>query len=495
MMVHKSRHAPPKASVMIEALRGLGYSLPAAIADIIDNSITAKANVIEITFSWKESGSTISILDNGTGMSGLELDKAMRLGERNPLEDRSLNDLGRFGLGLKTASFSQSRRLTVATIKNCQFECLRWDLDYLAECADGGWHLLEGADPNSEKSLDSLRNRDNGTMVLWEVLDRIVTKKCTPQNFLDIIDLVENHLSLVFHRFLADSESPLLIKINGRAIKPIDPFLLDHPFTWSSPVERIPTPGGLVEVQCHVLPHKDKLSHDEFEMVSGIDGWTSHQGFYVYRNKRLLVDGHWLGLGTGKAWTKDESFRLARIRLDIPNTADADWKIDIRKSKARPPTYLKEKLTRLGEATRERARRVFAHRGKYLMSQSKESIMYAWRAEHFTGGIRYRIDRKHPVILKMLKLAASLEPQMNAMLRVIEETVPVQRIWLDTTEAKETPCTEFYGESSENILGILRIIYKELLLEDGMSPESARKKLLTTEPFNLYPDLVSTLSD
>ena len=118
-MTHSlSRHAPPKASAMIESLRGLGYTTATALADIIDNSIAASASNINITFIWLGTKSIISILDNGNGMTESELDKGMRLGEINPLENREPTDLGRFGLGLKTASFSQCRRLTVASRKN-----------------------------------------------------------------------------------------------------------------------------------------------------------------------------------------------------------------------------------------------------------------------------------------------------------------------------------------------------------------------------------------
>src|SRR5207237_4274443 len=135
-----------------------------------------------------------------------------------------------------------------------------------------------------------------------------------------------------------------------------------HPATWSSPVERLHTAGGRIEVQGHVLPHKDRLDQAEHDLAGGPDGWTAQQGFYIYRNERLLVAGSWLGLGQGRSWTKEEAHRLARIRLDIPNSADAEWKIDILKSTARPPVALRSWLMRFAEDTRERARRVFAYR-------------------------------------------------------------------------------------------------------------------------------------
>ncbi|WP_240160372.1 ATP-binding protein [Pseudomonas bharatica] len=168
----KSRNAPPKASAMVEALRGLGYNVQTALADIIDNSIAAGASEIRLEFHWAEDRSRISCLDNGSGMNAAEIDRAMRLGERSPLEERSPTDLGRFGMGLKTASFSQCRRLTVASLGTDGLQVLRWDLDYLASSPDNGWHLLEGPAPGSEEHLNSLSNVKHGTLVLWEVLDR-----------------------------------------------------------------------------------------------------------------------------------------------------------------------------------------------------------------------------------------------------------------------------------------------------------------------------------
>lgn len=480
---------------MIEALRGLGYSTATALADIIDNSIAADASKVELDFSWAGENSAVTILDDGNGMNEIELDKAMRLGERSPLEERAAGDLGRFGLGLKTASFSQCRRLSVASTKAGQASCLHWDLDVLAASDDDGWYLMEGPAAGSESYLDRLSGQSHGTLVLWEMLDRIVTKDFSEQDFLDLVDRVEQHLAMVFHRFIAGPQPRIKLFINGRSVKAWDPFLADHPATWSSPVERISAEGGAIEVQCFVLPHKDRLDDDEHKLAEGPDGWTAQQGFYVYRNKRLLVAGSWLGLGRGRSWTKEEAHRLARIRLDIPNTADAEWKIDIRKSTARPPVSVRERLTRLAEDTRERARRVFAHRGQLVRIANGASLVQAWRVEHFKDGVRYKIDTDHPAVRAVLDDAGSLRPQIGAMLRVIEETIPVQRIWLDTTEATETPRTGFAGEPPAVVASVLDVVYKNLVLRKGLSPEEARKKLLATEPFNNYPELVTRLPD
>ncbi|MBY0243239.1 MAG: ATP-binding protein [Burkholderiaceae bacterium] len=481
---------------MVEALRGLGYSTATALADIIDNSIAARASIVDLRFVWAGKFSHVEIQDNGDGMSAAQLDCAMRLGEKNPLHQRSENDLGRFGLGLKTASFSQCRRLTVATLGTDGLQCLRWDLDVLAAGEGDGWHLLEGADGSSAAIVDSFGGHGvRGTLVLWEVLDRVVTDSFREQDYLDLIDRVDNHLAMVFHRFLEGTRPRLTLKINGKRVLPWDPFLSGQPAKpWHSPAASAPGMPG-VEVECHVLPHKDRLTPKEYEAAQGPDGWTAQQGFYVYRNQRLLVAGSWLGLGQGRGWTKDEAHKLARIRLDIPNSADAEWKIDIRKSTARPPVEVRAWLVRLAEETRIRARRAFAHRGQAPRTRNGEEVVQAWQSEKFIGGVRYRIDPDHPAVRAVLDEANALLPQVKAMLRVLEETVPVQRIWLDTAENHETPRTSFAGEAPDEVTSVLNVMYRNMVVRKGMSPVLARSRLLVTEPFQNYPELVAALPD
>ena len=251
----------------------------------------------------------------------------------------------------------------------------------------------------------------------------------------------------------------------------------------------------MVEVQCHVLPHKDRLTQREYDLAAGPDGRTAQQGFHVYRQKRLLIGGDWLGLGQGRAWTKEEARRLARIRVDIENTADAAWKIDVRKSMARPPVMARARLTRLAEDTRGRARRVFAYQGRGFAAGTNRSVVQAWRADHSASAMRYRIDEQHPAVVAVLHEAGPASARIRAMLRVIEETLPVQRIWLDTAEARDTPRTGFSAEPCGKVSAVLRIMYRNLLRRRGMSPKHARELLLHTEPFNDYPELVALLPD
>jgi Histidine kinase-, DNA gyrase B-, and HSP90-like ATPase len=493
----KTRHAPPRASAMLESLRGLGYSTEAALADVIDNSISAGANTINIQFTWDGQSSNIYVLDNGSGMSDEDLESAMTLGDKNPLDARSAHDLGRFGMGLKTASLSQCKRLTVASKKGDSTSCLRWDLDVLTSNPNIGWGLIEGPAPGSEALLEKLTPLNHGTMVIWEVLDRIVTSGFTVDNFLSLMEEhVERHLAMIFHRLIEGTHPKLQLQLNGRKIEPWDPFLSGHPAKpWASPIQRHRTAYGDIEVQCHVLPHRDKLTDREYEISGGPAGWNAQQGFYVYRNQRLLVAGGWLGLGQPRAWNREEPHRLARIRLDIPNTADADWKIDVKKSVARPPVALRAWLTQMATDTRERARRVFAFRGSPTITSRGTPIEQAWKVERTSRGIQYKIDDSHPSIASVLDSVNPTQKELvHSMLRVIEETVPVQKIWLDTAEQKETPVTSFASSSDEAVIGFMKTLFNDMLIRKGMTIEDAKAKLACTDPFQNFPHLIAQLA-
>ena len=294
----------PRAAALIESLRAFGYTLPAAVADLVDNSISAQANNIWLNFVWNGADSYISIADDGWGMTQKRLVEAMRPGSQSPLEARDPSDLGRFGLGLKTASFSQCRRITVRSQpKEGKPSTRSWDLDYVNQT--GEWRLLKDGNANTISRVTGPGNRPHGTTVLWEVLDRVVEDDDpddadAQQRFLALVDDVEAHLAVVFHRFMLGSR-PLRIYINGadkdRLVRPWSPFLEDHSATQLLQSERIPFQRTLVKVLPFVLPHHDKLEPHVFQFASGPRGWNAHQGFYVYRNKRLLVAGDWLGLG------------------------------------------------------------------------------------------------------------------------------------------------------------------------------------------------------
>jgi len=493
-------HAPPPASATIEALRGLGYSLGAAIADLIDNSIAAGAGNVWITAHWSGKDSFIAILDDGRGMSSAELIDVLRLGRPGPGVERSPSDLGRFGLGLKTASFSQARRVTVASRRNsAEGDAFCWDLDHVAQRDE--WELLQGAAEGSARHLTALEDMESGTIVLLELLDRVVptveaSDPMAHSHFLRQLAGVEEHLAMVFHRFLDGTTPDLRLFVNGRddshRVRAWDPFLSRHPATIATPIERMNAHRGSVEVQGFVLPHRRRLDEAAFAKAGGPHGWTAQQGFYVYRNRRLLLPGSWLALGGTRAWTKEEPYKLARLRLDIPNTADSDWRIDVRKSLADPPDQIRPRLRDLASYVRDTARRVFAFRGSAAPTEDS-AVTYVWLPAPIgrTNQVHYKINREHPAVQLVTEQHRDLKDAVEGMLRTIEQNVPVQRIWVDAIERGEI------GDRADPaaVKSALDIIFAEMIRDGRMSARDAKHQLLMIEPFHKYPELIAELDE
>lgn len=491
------RNAPPRTGPMLESLRGLGYTPATALADLVDNSISANSKKVYVHFEWAGVKSWVRIVDDGNGMDDATLEAGMRLGARDPTAERDADDLGRFGLGLKTASFSQARRLTVASrCKGGPIVCLRWDLDLMNMDPSIEWPLFEGAAPGSEHLIEPLENMKSGTIVLWENLDRIVTEGFTADDMIELTDRVEAHFGMTFHRLIGGSQPELRLFLNSRLVMPWDPFLMEHPGKGlEGPECRILYTTG-VTVQCHVLPHHDGLKLNEQEKAAGPGGWIQQQGFYVYRNRRLLLAGGWLGLGDSrKPWHRDEAHRLARIRLDIPNNADAEWKINILKSTSSPPVQLRRQLHQLAHETRETAKRVFAYRSHIAPASGSRSnaLIDVWQARHSTQGISYRISRDHDLVASILQRAGPMKSDILSLLKLIEETVPVQRIWLDTTEDKKIPRTGFVDASENEIQDTLTSIFEALVKFRGLSQTEAKERLGRTPPFDQYLDQIAGL--
>lgn len=312
----KTASAIPRAAAMIETFRAIGYSLETAVADIVDNSISALAKNVWINRIWKGGESVITIKDDGHGMSGEEIIQAMRPGAQNPLEERSATDLGRFGLGLKTASFSQCRTLTVMSkIQGQSPEFWTWSLDHVARC--DRWELVHWLPGGFEHELDNLAS---GTIVIWTDPDRIIPAATKAENenakrkFSEAFDRVKKHLSMTFHRFL--EAKSVAIHWCGHEIDPWNPFCPKESKVQIMPSEQI---GEQVTVKGYILPHKNNFSSETaYRQAEGIFGFSAHQGFYVYRGDRLLLAGDWLGL-----FRKEEAYKLVRIQINLPNSGKA----------------------------------------------------------------------------------------------------------------------------------------------------------------------------
>ena len=419
--------ATPRASVLIESLRDIGYTLDAALADIVDNSISADAKHVRIFAECDpERSPVIAIVDDGAGMSEAELIEAMRPGSRSPLDERGSADLGRFGLGLKTASFSQCRRLTVVSRNGTGTAAATWDLDFVAERDE--WLVQLVDDPASVPFAGELGDR--GTLVLWEKLDRLrVTAPPDDKwsNFDTTVDQACRHLELVFHRFLSgEPNTPrVAMSLNGASLEPFDPFHSKHPAVVREPndPEVFRLGDHDIKLQTFTLPHHKRLTPAEWDHYGGPEGYVRNQGFYLYRAKRLIVWGTWFGLAKQTEMTK-----LARVRIDIPNGLDAEWKIDVRKASAQPPYAMRKKLRCLIETIQGTSKRVYTSRG--TRRQSGQQFPF-WLPMQVQNEISYRIDPEHPILAEFRDQLPDADHQarFRNILTMLSATFPFEMLF------------------------------------------------------------------
>lgn len=344
---------PPDAARAIFGFRDTGYNVKTAAADIIDNSIAAGATEINIDIQLMADGRKIVCFgDNGDGMDADGVWKAMRYGSPERVNRQSL---GKFGLGLKTASSSVCKRFSLVSRKapDQPLAKLTWDLDHVADLND--WEMLREAVTADEQDNFEALCGDTGTLVVWEKCDRILSKDYEPGSkekaaINRMSESLAKHISLVFHRFIdADDqrERNVEIRINGEAVSPWNPF---YP-TRSDQVlaERmqkivVEMPDGnedVAVIKAWILPHRNDMTKEEEAQFAKISNRA--QGFYVYREGRLIQDGGWLDVfGSPEPHTS-----LLRIEFDFGHALDEAFRIDVKKSRILFHPDLEEGLRKL----------------------------------------------------------------------------------------------------------------------------------------------------
>ncbi|MEW1863068.1 ATP-binding protein [Streptomyces sp. NPDC088194] len=478
--------AAPDPAGMVASLSSLGYSLEAAVADLVDNSISAGARHIDVEFTWAGVDSWVAVVDDGDGMTNDQLVTAMTVAARGPGTVRTSTDLGRFGVGLKSASFSQARQLTVASSAGGEWSVRTWDLEVVE--ASGKWLLRRGTDPETATLLERLRDgEDSGTVVLWRRLRGFHSEgvgaddERMQQQFYDDAARTESHLGMVFARFLVGS-GRRIIRVSGNPVEPWDPFMRAHPSVQRLPVESLPLADGLVRVEAFVLPNAQRLSEDNYARAAGPAGWLGQQGFYVYRRNRLILAGDWLGL-TGMR--REERYNLARIAIDISAETDADWGVDVRKASVVPPVALRRHLRRIGTKTRARAAEVLRHRGRVSARTHGDPLLYAWTVRREHGQVICRINRSHPLVRELLQHGRDTAPETRALIRLLEETVPVTALRaLHETDSEDDP-VPFGGASTAppEAVEVAEQVFRALVAQ-GRSPSAARDRIRVMPPFD-----------
>ncbi len=350
----------------MESLRDMGYDFPSAVADLVDNSIDAGASKIDVTLASEGPHSWVRIADDGMGMTARELDEAMRYGTNRTY---GTNAMGHFGLGLKTGSLSQCRRLTVASRRrpNSRIEARVWDLDIIAE--RDSWDLDQPSPSELPGHLCQRLEGRAGTVVLWEKLDRVLAFRnpsgAHARRALDgAAREVAAHLGMVFHRFIAgewsDGKVMVEIAVNGEPVEVWDPFSRSESRTRvlsRQVIDLSLEDGGSVEfvVQPYILPSQTQFSSPEaHQTAAGPNRWNRQQGFYIYRRERLIQSGGW-----NRLRTLDEHAKLARVAVDLPLGHEDLFGINVAKMLVTIPEAARPPLRAIASAVAQEAQRSY----------------------------------------------------------------------------------------------------------------------------------------
>jgi hypothetical protein len=463
-----SIYAPP-STALLESLRGLGYSASTAAADIIDNAISAGAEKIWVMNDLVSSvgDSYVAFADNGGGMSEERLQEAMIAGSRDPRKTLAEGELGRFGLGLKTASLSQGRRLTVWSKSNGATAAIRqWDLDRINE--GKGWNLFRTPQSQADnhhlaKILErtGLGSASSGTVVMWSNLDRFLELNEKADVDLDLlaedgatneqvmarkVEGLLEHSSRVFHRFLTpQGEQPARLTISKLFpdgteynTSPWDPFLETEKYASSKTqyeaqqrvLKRQP---GEALIKPVILPHRDQVPDETWNMLGGQSSLISLQGFYVYREERLIHFGGWLDLD----YAPDDHYKLARVAIFLSNTADAQWKVPVDKSSVQIPASALKVLQQIARTSRRKAQEVYRGRPRGPRvpgARAAQAEVPIWKEQrHDDDGRRrttFRVNRSHPLV----KAVAKDPKAISSLLSAIEDGVPYPDIRIAMSE-------------------------------------------------------------
>jgi hypothetical protein len=446
---------PPNAENLINSLRSMGYQLETALADIVDNCIAASSTKIDIKFKWNNSKCAISILDNGIGMLENELIQALTFASKNISQERDSNDLGRFGLGLKSASLSQARVLEVYSKKEEVISSFSWNLNEIEKANDGLWTLSKCEIPLSEQS--EIFSHPSGTLVLWKDIDGIFSPGFGENSFLDLIDIVESHLSLTFHRFIEDG---LIIRINGKEILPFNPFN-DIPAYYTSPSENIGVSNEPVFVKAYLYMPTDAIK-------------PNSDSCYIFRGNRLLYSGGWLGINVSKN-IKSSPTKLA---IEITNKSDKEWSIDIIKSKANLPILVKNKITIYLKTINKM---IYKPPRKDRILTGIVEDLWVRKDQERSG---FKLNRNSRRIIDFVEaLPEKLKSQLVELLNEIESSVPLK---VEHTFKNEITINEDTNELSSEAKQEIKLHLLKLIKGKGFSVAEAKDRVINNGAFSGY---------
>ncbi len=480
---------PPRANFLMGSMRFMGYSFCDAIADVIDNSISAGAKNIKVLFpKTPDESPFVGILDDGYGMSDKELLSAMCYGSQSNETTRAENDLGRFGLGMKSASLSQCKKMTVVSHKKNKTNAYRWDYDEVSKKSNSGkWYVLKLSENEIQElpCYDEFIKLDYGTLIIWEDFD-VIRKANGGQVFQPLTkhrDELLEHLALIYHRFM--KEDKIKFFVNYAEISPLDPFLesrstLSHS-TIKQPLKDSSGRIHYIYITPYKLPFVTSMSNDEQKLIGGAENMNRMQGYYIYRGKRLIKYGTWFGI------SRHEVSKYGRVKVDIPNSMDDIWKVDVMKKSATIPSELAKLLEKTIVELIDKSTKQTEFRGRKV-TKDKEKQIYVWdRLEARKGFYSYSINRNNYFIQAVLQsLPDDQKNKVEMMLKEIERNIPIHQMHLDHDVNKIDPESDKEDISELLEQAIMAIEWQHLM---GKDYQDAVSSILTAEQFRNSDEL------
>ena len=459
--------AIPNPEYLIKSIAEQGYTLESAIADLADNSITADCRNIEILVDMEREPFQLFICDDGNGMSFEDLMNNCKFPSSSPEHKRSGVDLGRFGLGMKAASFSQSRKFTVLSREKGtqKFHALTWDVDFIRET--GEWrlivntqvdidHLLQGYNKLSESFINPITGFLPNTIIIWSGLykfeEYLSEKNRSKALSREISRNVAEHLGIVFHRFLENKKKPLNIRVNNTLISPFNPFPDNHRGFRSIEYKQKEFGNDNIKLEGFVLPSiaLDEVKSEKNPWTTSSKSLIDMEGVYVYRANRLILYGGWNGL-----IKKFPRLQLARLRVDIGNSADHLLHLNVAKSAVIIPHDLKEAFEGYIRVLTTEATKEYHNRGLRKFPEKKKiNDLSLFNKVHTNKGPMLEINKAYPLV-EMLQESLSDEQNshLNLLLRAFNLSINKVR------NAQEKP-SSFKVELHQDVKSLTEFVVK-----------------------------------
>lgn len=363
-------------SDLTKGLSKIGHSPSTAVADIIDNSIDAKAKNIDLFF-WDGKNPHVAFVDDGHGMNHEEILRAFNIKSTNITSAEGSAKLGKFGWGLKSASFSQCNKITVLSRKNnkTNFKTMKSDFTII----ENNLMHIYNQYPTLEKIFQK-RCSSTGTILIWEDLKDSLTGLDTLSKnqhalfFRNGLSIAED-VSLHFHNFLSD----INFFFNTRPLKKWDPFNSSNLNVKTFEKKTITLNNQDIEIQGYLFPSEDEFeTKEQFQDLGGKNGWFNSQGIYIYREQRLVNYGGWFGLYKGShPWQKEEKYNRCRFSLKYKSGLDESFITNVKKTDSTIPNSIRHQIANYCDHVRVECikRKVSSNRHSQELTEDSNDIL------------------------------------------------------------------------------------------------------------------------